>query len=243
MELSESISGQLYIPDHQAIRQPDNMPWPPCARPERKTIHGRYILLEPLARAHFHDLWKLARAFPETWEFLPLGPFTREAVFITYLRLAASSPDEMIWCVRPLGRDGQPKPAAGWVAFLDIKPAHATIELGNIWFPPPLARSREATEAISLLLEMAFEQHGFLRVGWKCHICNQRSRAAAERLGFRFEGILRSHMIVKGQRRDSMYYAMLAEEWQARKPAFQAWLAPENFDENGTEMVKLRRDF
>ena len=50
---------------------------------------------------------------------------------------------------------------------------------------------------------------GYRRVEWKCDALNARSRAAAERLGFTFEGVFRSHMIVKGRNRDTAWFSML----------------------------------
>jgi hypothetical protein len=53
---------------------------------------------------------------------------------------------------------------------------------------------------------------------------NARSRDAAERLGFTFEGIFRSHMIVKGRNRDTAWFSMLAHEWPSRRAAIERWL-------------------
>ena len=61
---------------------------------------------------------------------------------------------------------------------------------------------------------------------------------AAQRYGFVFEGILRQHMIAKGNR-DTAYYSMLDSEWPARKAAFERWLAPDNFDATGKQRVSL----
>ena len=56
---------------------------------------------------------------------------------------------------------------------------------------------------------------------------NARSRAAAERLGFTFEGVFRSHMIVKGRNRDTAWFSMLADEWPVRRAAMDRWLETE----------------
>src|SRR6185503_16642509 len=68
---------------------------------------------------------------------------------------------------------------------------------------------------------------------------NARSRRAAERFGFTFEGVFRQHQIVKGRNRDTAWYAMLDGEWPAIRAAFEAWLAPENFDESGAQRRSL----
>ncbi len=213
----------------------------PATRPDAAQHRGRWALLEPLEASHAADLWPLAQAAPESFTFLPVGPFASEAAFRGYLRLAAASREELLWAVRPLGMDGAPGPAAGWIGLLDIRPAHAAVELGNLWFPPGLARTRAATEACFLLLDHVLGDLGYQRAGWKCHALHPASGRAAERLGFRHEGRLRAHMIARGRRRDTDWYGLLAEEWPARRAAIAAWLDPANFDATGQERRKLAR--
>ena len=71
----------------------------------------------------------------------------------------------------------------------------------------------------------------------------QRALAIARRLrfGFTFEGIFRQHMIVKGRSRDTAWFSMLDSEWPARKHAFERWLAPENFDAEGRQKMRLEQ--
>ncbi len=210
-------------------------------RPERVAHRGASATLEPLATAHADALWPSARDAPESWRWLPHGPFPTAAAFRGYLRFAAMSGEELLWAVRPHGAEGgAPGPAAGWLGLLDIRPAHAAMELGNVWFPPGLARTRAATEAVFLLLDHAFAL-GYRRVAWKCDARNGASRRAAERLGFALDGVLRAHMVVRGERRDSAYYSLLDGEWPARRAALLEWLAPANFDVEGRARAALRR--
>jgi RimJ/RimL family protein N-acetyltransferase len=209
-------------------------------RPERVAHRGAWTTLEPLATAHAAALWPAAEAAPQSWAWLPHGPFPTAAAFRGYLRFAAMSGEELVWAVRPHGADGEPGPAAGWLALLDVQPAHASIELGNIWFPPGLARTRAATEAMFLLLDHAFAL-GYRRVAWKCNALNAASRRAAERLGFALDGVLRAHMVVRGKRRDSAYYSLLDAEWPERRAALLDWLDASNFDADGRARAGLRR--
>ncbi len=213
----------------------------PRARPAAEPHAGRWTLLEPLVAGHAADLWPRAEAAPDSFAFLPFGPFAGEAAFRGYLRLAGASREELLWAVRPLGADGMPGPAAGWIGLLDIRPTHAAVELGNIWFPPGLARTRAATEACFLLLDHVLGDLRYLRAGWKCNALHPASGRAAERLGFRHEGRLRAHMIARGRRRDTDWYGLLAEEWPERRAAIAAWLDPANFDAAGQERRKLAR--
>lgn len=81
---------------------------------------------------------------------------------------------------------------------------------------------------------------------WRCNALNAKSRAAARRLGFRFEGIFFNHMIVKGNSRDTAWYSILDDEWPEVRKILKTWLADLNFDTGGdarsslSEMMKER---
>jgi len=117
---------------------------------------------------------------------------------------------------------------------MDIQPANAAIELGNIWFSPKLQRTRAATEAMFLLLKRAADELGYRRIVWKCNALNAASIRAAQRLGFLPEGVLRQHMVIKGRSRDTAMFSITAAEWPGCRDALNAWLAPENFGYDGT---------
>ncbi|MBV9654702.1 MAG: GNAT family N-acetyltransferase [Acetobacteraceae bacterium] len=213
----------------------------PAKTPLRTVHHGAWVALEPLSSRHAEALWPLARDHADAWNTLPAGPFPSERAFEAYLRFMERSSDEFVWSVRPRDANGTPASPAGWLALLDVQPAHARVEIGNVWFPPGLARTRAATEAVYLLLAYAFEDLNAQRVSWKCDPVNGSSRRAAERLGFRFEGVLRSHLLFKRRRRDTAYFSLLAEEWPEQRRAFREWLAPDNFDGGGMALTRLRR--
>jgi len=74
---------------------------------------------------------------------------------------------------------------------------------------------------------------GYRRLEWKCNNDNARSRTAAERLGFSFEGVFRQHMVVKGRNRDTAWYSILDSEWPAVNAGFKRWLSEENLSAAG----------
>jgi RimJ/RimL family protein N-acetyltransferase len=90
-----------------------------------------------------------------------------------------------------------------------------------------------------LMASHVFDHLGYRRYEWKCNALNEPSRRAALRLGFTFEGIFRQHMVVKDRSRDSAWFSMLDREWPVRKKAFEAWLEPGNFDEQGRQRSAL----
>ena len=117
---------------------------------------------------------------------------------------------------------------------MEMAPANAAIELGNIWFAPRMQRTRAATEAMFLLLRLAVDELGYRRLTWKCNALNAPSRRAADRLGFTYEGTLRHHLVVKERQRDTAYFSILADEWPSRRDAILAWLDPANAEDSGT---------
>ena len=67
-------------------------------------------------------------------------------------------------------------------------------------------------------------------------------RAVARRrraLGFRYEGIFRQATSYKGRNRDTAWYSVIDREWPALKAAFEGWLRPGNFSEDGTPRTRL----
>jgi RimJ/RimL family protein N-acetyltransferase len=211
----------------------------PRPLPARVRIDGQYCRLEPLHKRHAAELWRAARAAtPEgdaSWDYLGYGPFADEAALATHVAGMAAQHDPMAWAVRPLSTGM----VAGWLTLMDIQPAHAAIELGNIWFAPELQRTRAAREARFLLLRLAVDELGYRRLVWKCNAHNAPSRRAAESIGFRFEGILRAHYVVKSRLRDTALYSLAGDEWGPVRDAFAAWLDPGNFDAEGTARRRL----
>ena len=68
-------------------------------------------------------------------------------------------------------------------------------------------------EVVYLMLSEIFDRLKYRRVEWKCDALNARSRAAALKLGFSFEGIFRQHFIIKNRNRDAAWFAMMDKDW------------------------------
>ena len=210
----------------------------PRGLPARVPLRGQHVVLEPLHRRHAADLWLAAQEGQGEaggWTYLRYGPFADEVALARHLSDMAATHDPMAWAIRPVAT-GQ---ASGWLTLMEIQPGNAAIELGNIWFAPKLRRTRAATEAMFLLLRLAADELGYRRLVWKCDSRNAASRAAAARLGFVPEGVLRSHMVVRGRVRDTAMFSILAEEWPSRRDALVAWLEPSNFAPDGTALRGL----
>ncbi len=212
--------------------------WRVAKMPERRVFSGKFIRLEPVnVERHAADLFEAQSADgdPHMWDYMPAGPFEAQSDVTYWLHQVARSPDPLFFVIV----DQATGKAVGMESYLRMTPAHGSIEIGFIWFGAALQRTPGATEAIYLLARHAFEDLGYRRFEWKCDSLNQRSRRAAERLGFTFEGIFRQHMVIKGLNRDTAWFAMLDGEWPVIKAAFEAWLAPDNFDESGRQRRSL----
>jgi RimJ/RimL family protein N-acetyltransferase len=213
--------------------------WHPARRPEGTVLEGRHIRLrrlDALADAEaLHAESHPPVGDPDLWAYLPDGPYRDATEYRDALVIAQRSEDPMFFT---LVRRADERPA-GIASYLRITPEHGSIEIGHIWFGASLRRSTAATEAIYLLAAHAFDELGYRRLEWKCNALNQASRRAAERFGFAFEGVFRHHMVVKGRNRDTAWYAITDDEWPAIREAFEAWLSPENFDQDGHQRRRL----
>jgi RimJ/RimL family protein N-acetyltransferase len=207
----------------------------PAQPPQPVALAGRYGRVERLdPERHAGRLWEALQGEPRLWTYMAFGPFADFAAFSAWLASRHLSADPYFYAImEPSGR------AVGLAALMSIRPEMRVVEIGNILLSPGLQRTALATEAQYLLARHAFEALGYRRYEWKCDALNAASRRAALRFGFRFEGIFRDHMIIKGRSRDTAWFAMLAADWPARKAAFERWLAPENFDADGTQREPL----
>jgi len=101
----------------------------------------------------------------------------------------------------------------GSLSLMNIFPEHKRIEVGFIWYSPTVQKTFVNTEAVFVLMQFVFEDWKAKRLEWKCNNLNERSKAAALRFGFKFEGLFRKHMIIRGQNRDTAWFSIIDSEW------------------------------
>ncbi len=212
--------------------------WQGAAVPQRVLFEGRYTRLEPLdCVRHESDLLPLAIApdAEDRFRYLPDMPPANGAAFHAWMTASCASTDPLFFAVI----DNATGLAGGRQALMHIVPAHGAIEFGHVLWGPAIARTRVVTEALFLSARYVFEDLGYRRFEWKCNTLNAPSQRAALRFGFRFEGVFRNHMVVKGQSRDTAWFAMTDGDWPSIKAGFLTWLAPENFDAAGRQKSLL----
>lgn len=217
---------------------PVNNP-PPALLPTRAPIVGRWVTLEPQdAERDAAELFEAGHSTPEglaIWDYLAYGPWPSLEAYKQTLKAQAASFDPIFYTIR-CHATGK---CCGQITLMDLNAINGVAEIGNIWFGPELQRTRAATEALFLAMDYPMSRLGYRRMQWRCNAQNQRSRAAARRLGFRFEGIFYNHLIFKGKNRDTAWYSILDNEWPVVREMIGYWLADENFDEQGQAIESL----
>ena len=185
---------------------------------------GRYVVLAPYdADADTDELYAVSHANEEVkalWRYLPAGPFEGAEAMRSYFSQWQTQPDVVAYTVT----SAETGLKVGMISIMRITPRHGVAELGMIWYAPAAQRTKANTEAAYLLARHLFDDLGYRRVEWKCDSGNQRSVAAALRLGFLAEGVFNQHMVCKGLNRDTAWFAMLDKDWPQRKANLERWL-------------------
>jgi len=206
--------------------------WQAETLPDSRTLQGRFIRLEKLDLAHHGDgLWAALQgpgSDARLWDYLPYGPFTERSAFDDFLSGMQAGSDPWFYTVI----DQDTGAIDGYLSLMSIVPAHGRIEIGHVTFGASMQRTPKSTEAVYLLAKESFAL-GNRRLEWKCNGDNARSKRAAERFGFTYEGTFRQHMVVKGQNRNTAWYSIIDTEWPELQSAFESWLAPENQPASG----------
>ena len=112
--------------------------------------------------------------------------------------------------------------AVGMTTYMNIDAVNKRVEIGSTWYRKSIQRTPLNTECKLLLMTHAFEELNCIAVEFRTHVMNQKSRQAIERLGAKFDGILRSHSILEnGTLRDTAVYSVIEPEWPAVKVNLQ----------------------
>jgi RimJ/RimL family protein N-acetyltransferase len=189
--------------------------------PEKVTLAGRHVRLEPMEERHRDDLLAAAAQDPATFRYLFVDLSRGEPAWDIYFA-DAMKPEYVSWATV----DAATGRAVGSSRFLDIAPEHGRLEIGWTWIAPSDQRTAVNTEAKLLQPAYAFDELGANRVALKTDLRNERSQAAIARIGGVREGILREQFrMPDGYMRSSVYFSILAAEWPAVKERLQARLA------------------
>jgi N-acetyltransferase len=191
-------------------------------------LAARHVRLEPLDLRHVDGLVAASAVDPSLYQWSPVPQGRVEAARYVDTALAWRDAATAVPFAIVRVEDGI---VIGSTRFWNIEhwswpPGHArhgrlapdACEIGYTWFTRSAIRTAANTEAKRLMLTHAFEAWQVLRVCFHTDARNQRSRAALERIGAKFEGILRAHrMAADFIPRDSVRYSIVEAEWPAVK--------------------------
>ena len=207
--------------------------------PSKKRLIGKYCYLEPVnVKKHSKDLFKNFSKDKKgiDWIYMPQGPFKNEISLKKYLKDKNLTGNPFFYTIY----SKRLKTFCGLASYLRIKPQVGTIEVGYITYAKNLQRTVEATEAMFLMMKNAFDKLGYRRYEWKCDNLNERSKKAALRLGFKFEGIFRQATIYKNRNRDTAWYSIIDKEWKKHKKKYLTFLKKSNFTDKLKQKRKLK---
>ncbi len=212
--------------------------WAMRPEPNLNALKGRFIHIEQAQFPEGADALFAATDGPgneDIWRYIPFGPSENAAALGAAMAFIINDQKWMTY----IFRDAATNAVLGMASYMRIRPEAGSAEIGAIIFSKKLQRTPAATEAMYLMARHLFDDLGYRRYEWKCNNNNQASRRAALRLGFTFEGVFRQDAVVKGENRDTTWYSMIDSEWPKVKAAFEAWLAPANFDVDGRQRRSL----
>ena len=190
------------------------------------TLMGRHVRLEPMSLDHLPALIE-AGADPSIWTWISVSGATPEGMkaFVTDALDAQAKGTALPFTTF----DAVTGQVIGSTRFGAIERAHKRAEIGWTFLIPRVQRTAANTEQKYLMLRQAFEAWGLMRVEFKTHIRNEKSRRAIARIGGVQEGILRQHMIGHdGRVRDTVYFSILDKEWPAVKQSLEQKLGSES---------------
>jgi RimJ/RimL family protein N-acetyltransferase len=178
---------------------------------EPVVLEGEKVRLEPLSLAHHADLCE-AGLHEQLWRLIPTSLKTPEDMK-NYIQTALGEQARGISLPFATVEKASGK-AIGSTRFGNIDAANKRAEIGWTWIAPEWQRTFVNTEAKYLMLKHAFENWQCNRVELKMDALNERSRNAILRIGAKFEGIFRQHIITEsGRLRDSAYFSIINTEW------------------------------
>ena len=174
-------------------------------------LQGKNVDLLPLEEKHFLDLLEIGKQ-EKIWEFYSVN-YGSPDTMLTQLKssLLKRATDEQYVFVVFHKRDNR---IVGCTSFLNIFPQYRKLEIGWTWYSPEYWNTGLNTECKYLLMKYCFETLKTIRVQWQTSYHNIRSRKAIEKIGAKFEGILRNERINEnGTYRSSAMYSVIESEW------------------------------
>ena len=203
--------------------------------PGKKKLVGKYSFLEPInIQKHAEELFQTLSQDQSNriWTYMSEGPFKKLSDFRKYLQ----KKDIFFYAIF----SKKTRTFCGLASYLRVKRDVGVIEVGYITYAPCLQQTVAATESMFLMMQNVFENLGYRRYEWKCDNLNIKSKRAAVRLGFTFEGIFKQANIYKKRNRDTAWFSIIDLDWKKIKKKYQKYLQTSNFDKNLKQKKRLK---
>ena len=187
------------------------------------TLEGERVKLVPLTMDHLDGFCEIGLD-RRLWNNI-IKPVTNREEMREYIQEAVDNREkgQQVPFAIILKDTGEP---VGCTRYGTIHPQFRRIEIGWTWITPSWQRSYVNTETKFLLFEYAFETLKCIRVELETDSINTQSQNAMLRIGLKKEGVLRSHQIAHdGRIRDTVYFSIIASEWQEKKAYLQTLLS------------------
>lgn len=182
-------------------------------------LENNAALLRPLKNSDVENLLTVATKDKDLLQFSPM-PIYSEALLREYISRAIQERTNKSRYYFVIF-DKKKNAFAGSTSFLNVSNADSRVEIGATWIGKDFQGTGLNRNCKFLLLNYAFETLLAERVELKTDERNIASRKAIEKIGGKFEGILRSHTLMyDGYRRNTVYYGILKEEWKDIKASF-----------------------
>ena len=207
--------------------------------PSKKKLVGNYTILEPLQiKKHSNTLFKsfAKDKSKDIWTYMPYGPFKNLKTFVIYLKKHCLKKNQFFYAIY----SKRFKSFCGLTSYLRMKPDVGVIEVGWITYASILQKTVEGTEAMYLMMKNVFDDLGYRRYEWKCDNLNSKSKKAALRLGFKYEGLFRQATIYKKRNRDTAWFSIIDKEWKLYKKSYRQYLKKSNFNTKFIQKKKLK---
>ena len=202
---------------------------------EGLVLAGAHIRLEPLSRDHIKGLVAAVSVDPSLYDLTPVPRSEFEAARYVDTALEWQEAGNAVPFAIVSVAGGV---VIGSTRFWNLErwvwpehhPQHGrgafdVCEIGHTWLAGSAIRSAVNTETKLLMLTHAFETWKVLRVCFHTDARNQRSRRAIERIGGKFEGILRAQRMAADLTvRDSARFSIMTEEWPPVKQQLRSFL-------------------
>ena len=189
--------------------------------PQATTLSTNKVTLRPLTIQHLDDFYR-AGAFEEVWRWSLPNKCTSKATtrdWLNYSQAMADKGEHVPFAIF----DNETEELVGSTRYCSMKREDRNLEIGFTFITPKFQRSYVNTHAKYCLLKHAFEELGAIRVEFKTHEKNGKSRSAIARLGATYEGLLRNQRILSdGTFRNTAIFSIIDSEWQAVKSRLEA---------------------